>query len=325
MRGGRAMSMTTASPSLLDVLPPVRGRYSENVSLANITWFRVGGPAEVMFRPVDHDDLVAFLKAKSPEIPVTVLGVGSNVLVRDGGIAGVVVRLGRGFAEISINDDLVTASAAALDVNVAQTCTVAGIGGLEFLCGVPGTIGGALRMNAGAYGREMVDVTLSATAVDPQGEVHSLTCAELGFGYRSSGVPANWIFTAARFQGVPSQPQAIAERMAKIRAAREASQPIRNRTGGSTFANPGGPRNGDKAWELIERAKCRGLRVGGATVSDKHCNFLVNTGNATASDIERLGEDVRQRVAAATGVTLRWEIQRLGEPSPRSAANRDAR
>ena len=302
-----------ARSRLLDRLPAVRGRYSVDVALANITWFRVGGRAEVMFRPADLADLADFLGKKPRGVPVTVLGVGSNVLIRDGGIRGVVVRLGRGFVGIAIARGRVRAGAGALDANIAETCAAAGVEGLEFLCGVPGTLGGALRMNAGAYGREIVDVVVAATAVDGGGAVHELSPAQLDLGYRRSGVPADWIFVEAVLQGRVGDAMTIAERMATIRVAREASQPIRTRTGGSTFANPGGPGAGEKAWELIERAGCRGLRVGGAAVSDKHCNFLVNTGAATAADIERLGEEVRRRVVATTGIDLRWEIQRLGE------------
>lgn len=305
--------MTRERSRPLDHLPTVRGRYSKDVSLANITWFRVGGRADVMFRPADPADLADFLAKKPRDVPITVLGVGSNVLIRDGGIRGVVVRLGRGFVGIDISGDRARAGAGALDVNIAETCAAAGIEGLEFLCGVPGTLGGALRMNAGAYGREIVDVVVTATAVDGRGAVHELSPAQLDLGYRRSGVPADWIFVEAVLQGRTSDATTIAERMAAIRAAREASQPIRTRTGGSTFANPAGPGDGEKAWRLIERAGCRGLRIGGAALSEKHCNFLINTGDATAAEIERLGEEVRRRVVATTGIDLRWEIQRLGE------------
>ncbi len=303
--------------SLLDRLPPVRGRLTENAALAGITWFRVGGPAEVMFRPADRDDLVAFLAAKPADVPVTVIGVASNLLVRDGGIPGAVIRLGRAFADIAVSGTRVEAGAAALDLNVARTAAEAGVAGLEFLCGVPGTIGGALRMNAGAYGREMKDVTVAAEALDARGGAHRLSPAELGFTYRHSAVPEDWIFLSATLEGRAGAPETILARMHEIQTARESSQPIRTRTGGSTFANPSDPQaEGRKAWQLIDLAGCRGLRRGGAMVSEKHCNFLINTGTATASDIEGLGEEVRRRVFEATGVSLEWEIRRVGLPGP---------
>jgi len=296
---------------LIDRLPPVRGRYAENVSLSAITWFRVGGPAEVLFRPADEADLAAFLAAKPDDVPVTVLGVGSNLLVRDGGVEGVVVRLGRAFARLEAAGEEISAGAGALDTNVARAALEAGIGGMEFLSGVPGTIGGALRMNAGAYGGEMKDVVVSARAVAPDGVVHELGGEELGFSYRRCAAPKEWTFLSARLRGVPAAREVIAGRMDEIRARRETTQPIRTRTGGSTFANP----EGAKAWELIDRAGCRGLAVGGAMVSEQHCNFLINTGTATAADLEALGEEVRRRVFAATGVRLEWEIDRIGIPA----------
>jgi UDP-N-acetylmuramate dehydrogenase len=298
--------------SLLEHLPQVRGRYAENVPLAPITWFRAGGPAEVMFRPADTDDLAAFIAAKPVDVAITVLGVGSNLLVRDGGIPGVVVRLGRGFAGITaVNAEILEAGAAALDVNVARMALESGIGGLEFLSGIPGTIGGALRMNAGAYGSEIEGVLVSARAVDGIGGIRDLAAADLGFAYRSCAVPADWIFVGAVLRGHRGDPQAIGRRMQAIRNARESTQPIRSRTGGSTFANPPGA----KAWELIERAGCRGLAINGAKVSEQHCNFLINTGAATAADLEALGEEVRRRVLAETGVVLSWEIHRVGVPA----------
>ena len=295
---------------LIDRLPPVRGRLTAGASLANITWFRVGGLAEVMFRPADRDDLIAFLAAKPAGVPVTVVGVGSNLLVRDGGVPGVVIRLGKGFADIAVRDGRLITGAAALDINVAVAAREAGLAGLEFLSGVPGTIGGALRMNAGAYGAEVVDVAAAAEAIDPLGGVHRLDPPQLGLTYRRCAVPDDWIFVGAEFVGWRDEPSAIAGRMADIHARREASQPIRTRTGGSTFANP----PGHKAWELIERAGCRGLRRGGALVSEKHCNFLINTGSATAADLEELGEQVRARVLANSGIALDWEIRRIGVP-----------
>ncbi len=302
------MTSRKRRPGLVEQLPPVRGRYAENVPLAGTTWFRVGGPAEVMFRPADLDDLTHFLKAKPREVPVTVIGVASNLLVRDGGIEGVVIRLARGFSAIDVEDSTVRAGAMALAVNVALTSRDAGIAGLEFLRGVPGTIGGTLRMNAGAYGREIADVLIGVEAVDPSGRVHALSCRDMGFGYRRSSVPEGWIFTAAKLRGQPGERSEIMARMAKIDVAREESQPLRARTGGSTFLNP----EGAQAWELIDKAGCRGLRRGGAMVSEKHCNFLINCCSATAADLEALGEEVRRRVAEATGVTLEWEIRRIG-------------
>jgi UDP-N-acetylmuramate dehydrogenase len=302
------MAARHLGPSLIDRLPAVRGRYSANVPLAPITWFRVGGPAEVVFRPADEDDLAGFLAARPADVPVTVLGVGSNLLVRDGGVPGVVIRLGRAFAAVDAAGDRVTAGAAALDANVAYAARDAGIAGLEFLSGIPGTIGGALRMNAGAYGSEMGDVVVNARVIDDGGRRRDLAAADLGFGYRRCGMADSVIFLAATLAGVPGDAVSIQRQIEEIRAAREATQPIRARTGGSTFANPDGAR----AWELIDRAGCRGLVRGGAQVSEKHCNFLVNRGGATAADLEGLGEEVRRRVLAATGVRLEWEIRRIG-------------
>ena len=303
------MAARRASERLIDRLPPVRGRLSADAPLAPITWFRVGGAAEVMFRPADIEDLAAFLAAKPAEVPVTVIGVASNLLVRDGGVKGVVVRLGRGFVEIEARDGAVEAGAGALDLNVALTAQQTGLAGLEFMSGIPGTIGGGLRMNAGAYGREFKDVLLEAVALDAKGGRHALPVSALGLSYRHCGVPEDWIFVAARFAGSGGDPVEIGRRMAEIQAAREASQPIRARTGGSTFANP----PGHKAWELIDRAGCRGLRIGGAEISEKHANFLINTGGASAADLEALGEEVRRRVRESSGVTLHWEIRRIGE------------
>ncbi len=295
---------------LIDRLPAVRGRYTEAADLSRVTWFKVGGPAEVMFRPLDAEDLMAFLAAKPADVPVTVLGVGSNLLVRDGGIDGVVIRLGRGFTEIKTEGTTVMAGAAALDLNVAIAARSAGIAGLEFLSGIPGLIGGALRMNAGAYGREMTNVTVAAEAVDAQGKLHKLNYADLGFTYRHSAIAEDWIFTSATLQGEAGDPAAIQARMDEIQKARAETQPLRTPTGGSTFKNP----DGYKAWQLVDQAGCRGLRMGGAQVSELHCNFLINTGDATAADIESLGEEVRRRVFAQSGVTLEWEIKRIGKP-----------
>jgi UDP-N-acetylmuramate dehydrogenase len=302
------MAAATYGAHLIDRLPKVRGRLTADAPLAQVTWFRVGGPAEVMFRPADVDDLSAFLAAKPADVPVTVLGVASNLLVRDRGIKGVVVRLGRGFVEIEANGDTITAGAGALDFNVALTARDAGIAGLEFLSGIPGTVGGGLRMNAGAYGSEFKDVLESATALDATGARHDLAVAALHLGYRHCGVPEDWTFVGARFSGKAGDKLAIARRMAEIQEAREQSQPIRAKTGGSTFANP----PGHKAWQLVDEAGCRGIRRGGAMVSDKHANFLINAGHATAAEIEGLGEEVRARVLAKTGITLEWEIRRVG-------------
>jgi UDP-N-acetylmuramate dehydrogenase len=305
------------SGALIDRLPVVRGRLTADAPIGPLTWFRVGGPAEVLFRPADPDDLAEFLAATPRDIPVIVIGVGSNLLVRDGGILGVVIRLGRGFAEITPKaEGEVCTGAGALDLNVALTAAEAGVAGLEFLSGIPGTVGGGFRTNAGAYGSEFKDLLVSAEAVDRCGKVHRATPTELGLSYRHSEVPEDWIFTGAVFRGTPGDRAAIAERLAEIQAAREASQPIRARTGGSTFANP----PGHKAWELIDRAGCRGLSRGGATVSEKHANFLINTGGATAADLEGLGEDVRRRVYDHCGIMLEWEIRRIGEPAAGMAA-----
>ena len=305
------MAARRASDRLIERLPPVRGRLTENVPLAPITWFRAGGAAEIMFRPADVDDLAGFLARKPADVPVTVIGVASNLLVRDGGVDGVVIRLGRGFVDIRIDGATVEAGAGALDLNVALACREAGVAGLEFMSGIPGTVGGGLRMNAGAYGREFKDVLRQAVALDAAGSKHVLPVAALGLAYRHSEVAEDWILVQAVFAGGPGDAAAIGRRMGEIQAARESSQPIRARTGGSTFANP----PGHKAWELIDRAGCRGLARGGAMVSEKHANFLINTGTATAADLEGLGEDVRRRVRETCGVTLEWEIRRIGRPA----------
>lgn len=316
-----------AAERLINRLPVVRGRYGENVPLAPITWFRVGGPAEVMFRPADVDDLAKFLAERPVDVPVTVLGVASNVLVRDGGVPGVVIRLGRQFAQVGVVDgDCVQAGAAAMDVNVARVARDAGLAGLEFLSGIPGTVGGALRMNAGAFGTEMKDVVVAAEAVDGDGRFHRLSLEELGFAYRSCAIDATWVFISSHLRVRPDDAAAIGARMDSIRERREQSQPTRVRTGGSTFTNPSVVKLTDeglsdggaatmKAWQLIDAAGCRGLACGGAVVSPKHCNFLVNTGSATAADLEDLGEEVRRRVRERFGVELHWEIRRIGMPA----------
>jgi UDP-N-acetylmuramate dehydrogenase len=297
-----------APDHLIHRLPPVRGRLTADAPLAGITWFRVGGPAEVLFRPADAQDLAAFLAACPADIPLTVIGVASNLLVRDGGVPGVVIRLGRGFADVAVDGALVTTGAAALDLNVALACRDAGVTGLEFLSGIPGTIGGALRMNGGAYGRELSDVVVSATALDRAGTLHRLDRDGLGLSYRHCALPEDWIFTGAVLRGETGEPAVIDRRIQEIATARADTQPVRARTGGSTFANP----PGHKAWQLIDRAGCRGLTVGGAQVSEKHCNFLLNLGAATAADLENLGEEVRRRVFETSGIELRWEIRRIG-------------
>jgi UDP-N-acetylmuramate dehydrogenase len=296
---------------LIDRLPPVRGTLTADAPLDRETWFKVGGPAEVLFRPADRDDLADFLRARPTDVPVTVVGFGSNMLVRDGGVAGVVIRMGREMAGIEVDGDEISAGAGASDPAVAAAARDAGLTGLEFLSGIPGTIGGALRMNAGAYGGEIKDVLVSCKAIDPQGRLHKLSADEMGFSYRRCAVPEVWIFTSAVLRGTPGDRDAIAARMAEIRAAREETQPMRTRTGGSTFQNP----PGEKAWELVDRAGCRGLAVGGAMVSEKHTNFLINTGDATAADIEALGEEVRRRVRENSGIDLHWEIRRVGLPA----------
>ncbi len=290
-------------------LPPVRGRLEANAALADLSWFRVGGAAEVLFTPADEADLAAFLKATPVDIPVTVIGVGSNLLVRDGGVAGVVIRLGRGFAEVTAEDGYrIRAGAAALDVRVARFAQEKSIDALTFLRGIPGTIGGALRMNAGAYGGETRDVLVEARAVDRSGNVHVLSNADMKYTYRHSGAAEDLVFSQALLQGRTGEPQAIAAAMDKITASREATQPVKSRTGGSTFKNP----PGHKSWQLIDAAGLRGLAIGPAKVSELHCNFLINEGGATAAQIEELGETIRARVQANSGVDLDWEIKRIG-------------
>jgi UDP-N-acetylmuramate dehydrogenase len=295
--------------ALLRRLPSVRGRLEPNRPLADLTWFRVGGPAEVLFTPTDADDLAAFLAQTPDDVPVTVIGVGSNLLVRDLGVPGVVIRLGRGFGDLALaGEERIRAGAAVPDVRVARFALEHGIDGLTFLRGIPGTIGGALRMNAGAHGGETRDILVEAEGVDRQGRRHVLSNADMGFSYRVCRAPAGMIFTAALLQGRPGNREEIARQMEAVTEAREAAQPIRSRTGGSTFKNP----PGGKAWQLIDAAGMRGHRIGGAHVSTMHCNFLINEGEATAADIERLGEMVRRRVHESSGVMLDWEIKRIG-------------
>ncbi len=304
------MAHVDVTSDLAALMPELRGSMTANASLRDITWFRVGGPAQVLFRPADEADLSYFLTHLPHDIPVQVIGLGSNLLVREGGLKGVVIRLGRGFSTITVEDGsrLCTGSAVP-DVQVARAAADAGIAGLAFYRGIPGAIGGALRMNAGAHGGETKDVLLEARAVDRSGNVHVLTNADMGFSYRHSGIPHSWIFTQALFQGEAGDPAKIREEMEAVAAYREQHQPTRERTGGSTFKNP----PGHSAWKLVDEAGCRGVRVGGAMVSEKHCNFLINNNEATAADIETLGETVRERVKATSGIELQWEIIRIGE------------
>ena len=302
------MTFPDIIPKLQADMPKLAGRLLANQTLADLAWFRVGGPAQAMFMPDSEDDLSYFLSKLPADIPVLVIGLGSNLIVRDGGVPGVVIRLGRGFNVVTVHDTRVHAGTAVPDVKVARAASDAGIAGLSFFRGVPGAVGGALRMNAGAYGGEAKDVLVYATGVARNGDLVTYTNEEMGFSYRHSGVPDDVIFTTALFEGKAGDRAAIAAEMDKITEAREATQPIKSRTGGSTFKNP----PGHKAWQLIDAAGCRGLTVGGAQVSDLHCNFLLNLGTATAKDIETLGETVRERVQANSGVTLEWEIKRIG-------------
>jgi len=317
------MAAEKSTVKLIDRLPKVRGRLIEDASLAKLTWFRVGGPAEVLFRPADVDDLAQFLAATPKDIPITVLGVGSNLLVRDGGVPGVVIRLGEPFAKLDMSGGEIVAGAGISNLKLANATRDAGIAGFEFLSGIPGSLGGSLRMNAGAYGAEIADVTVSVEALDRAGGRHTFTVGEMGFSYRHASAPDDLIFIAASLRGQAGDPAAIGERMTRIQTEREETQPVKTPTGGSTFVNP----QGHKAWQLVDRAGCRGLTRGGAMVSEKHTNFLVNTGNATAADIEGLGEEVRRRVFAQSGVALEWEIRRIGvaaDTTPHLVDNGDA-
>jgi UDP-N-acetylmuramate dehydrogenase len=292
----------------LDILPKVRGTYTEKAPLKDLVWFRAGGAADILFRPADVDDLCAFMAEKPADLPVSVIGVGSNLLIRDGGIPGVVIRLPSVFGRIEpVGDVQLRAGAAALDAAVARAAADAGIEGMEFLRGIPGTIGGALTMNAGCYGRELKDIFVEAHAVDSHGSLLTLSPSDMGFTYRHSR-PAGVVYVDVLLKGTPGVPDVIRERMHVLVEQRESTQPVKAKTGGSTFTNP----PGRKAWQLIDEAGCRGLMRGAAQVSEKHCNFLINTGNATAADIEGLGEDVRARVKAKSGVQLEWEIKRVG-------------
>jgi len=300
---------------LLDRLPAVRGRLQATAPLASWAWMRVGGPAEVLFRPADIADLQAFLEGTPADIPVLPVGVASNLLIRDGGVDGVVVRLGGVLKAVRTDGTRLTAEAGALDRSVAVAAAQAGIAGLEFFVGIPGTIGGAVRMNAGAFGGETGDRLVAIRALDRDGVMHEVPAAELGLAYRRSALPDDWIVVEATFAGEAGEPAAIRARMDAIKAERAAAQPLSVATGGSTFKNP----EDGSAWRLVDAAGCRGLREGGAVVNEKHCNFLVNTGDATAADLETLGETVRERVRATSGIGLEWEIKRVGRLAPEVA------
>jgi UDP-N-acetylmuramate dehydrogenase len=302
------MTFPDLTPDLKSRMPELRGRLLANQPLAELTWFRVGGPAQVLFMPEDESDLAYFLQNLPAAIPVVVIGLGSNLIVRDGGMPGVVIRLGRGFNDVVVEGLRIRAGTAVPDAKVARAAQEAGIAGLAFLRGIPGGIGGALRMNGGAYGRETRDALIEARGVDRNGNIRVYSNADLHYTYRHCGAPEDVIFTQALFEGQAGDRAAIAAEMEKITESREATQPIKSRTGGSTFKNP----QGHKAWQLIDAAGCRGLVVGDAQVSEMHCNFLINRGQASAADIETLGETVRTRVKANSGVTLEWEIKRIG-------------
>jgi UDP-N-acetylmuramate dehydrogenase len=302
-------AVTTLIADLAATMPELRGRLLENQSLAELTWFRVGGPAQALFMPEDEADLAYFLAHLPDSIPLTVIGLGSNLIVRDGGVPGVVIRLGRGFNAVTIESgERVRAGAAVPDLKVARAAQEAGISGLAFLRGIPGAIGGALRMNGGAYGRETKDALIEARGIDRRGRLRVLTLADMHYAYRHCGAPDDIFFTQALFQGSTGDRSAIAAEMDGITQSREATQPIKSRTGGSTFKNP----PGQKAWQVIDAAGCRGLQIGDAQVSTLHCNFLINLGAATAADIESLGETVRARVKRSSGIDLEWEIKRIG-------------
>lgn len=302
------MMATQQVSSLMNDVPAVRGKLQMHAPLNKLTWFRVGGAADILFTPEDSDDLACFLKRIPFDMPIIPLGVGSNLLIRDGGIEGAVIRFGKKFAQITVDGNEIIAGAGAPDIAVAGAARDASLSGVEFLRGIPGTIGGAVKMNAGAYGAELSDVLISAEMMDRQGERHILSGDDLGFSYRHSSLSDDMICLSVRLKGVPGQKSKIEKRMQDIADAREESQPLRTRTGGSTFKNP----EGIKAWSLIDGAGCRGLQIGGAMVSEKHCNFLINCGDATAQDIEDLGEEVRRRVMNSCGINLQWEIRIIG-------------
>lgn len=295
--------------SVCYAMPPVRGKLTHGAPLAPLVWFKSGGSAEWLFEPADVDDLQNFLFALDPSVPVMALGLGSNLIVRDGGVSGVVVRLGKAFAKVTKVDDVtLDCGAGASGILVSSTARDNGMAGMEFLRSIPGTVGGFVRMNGGAYGGEVKDILVDCDVVLRNGDLVTLPLDDLHYSYRHSELPEGAIVVAARFRGQPGDPAAIQAEMDRISASREASQPLRSKTGGSTFKNP----DGQKAWALVDEAGCRGLQIGGAQVSEKHTNFLINTGDATSADIEELGEEVRGRVKAKSGVELQWEIQRVG-------------
>jgi len=306
--------------SLIEQLPKIRGRYTDNAPLGAKGWFRCGGTAEVLFKPADLDDLQAFIQKCPADIPVHVFGALSNTIIRDGGLKGVTIRLGREFSKIDVDGDKITAGALALDANVANVAAENGVGGLEFLSGIPGTIGGAVKMNAGCYGTETKGVMVEVTILNRDGEIVTVKPKDLDMSYRHTNVTAGQIVINATFKGVQENADDVKKRITEIKEKREQSQPIREKTGGSTFANPSlddlakaGVAEGTKVWQLIDEAGGRGLKVGGAQMSVKHCNFMLNTGGATASDLENLGEQVRKNVADMHNIALRWEIRRMGE------------
>ncbi len=311
-----------------DILPPVQGRYSENAPLGLKSWFACGGNAEILFKPKDKEDLQIFLQNCPEHIPISIFGAMSNVIIRDGGIKGVVIRLGREFSSIKIEDDIVNAGALALDANVAIKTAEAGLGGLEFFSGIPGSIGGALKMNAGCYGVETKDVLVECEAIDGKGNSHILMPENMNMTYRHTQIPDDYIFLSAKFKGVKETPDIVQNRITEIKNKREDAQPIREKTGGSTFANPSANdlegaelATDTKVWQLIDKIGGRGLTIGGAQMSEKHCNFMLNTGDASASDLENLGEEIKNRVLERFGITLRWEIKRVGEYRSKESAN----
>ena len=290
-------------------IPSIRGRLSTNILMSSLTWFQVGGPAQLLFNPADEDDLIYFLKSIPADLEVNYVGLGSNLIVRDGGIPGVVIKLGKGFHKIELEKDVCLRVGAGMpDVKVSRAAAENSLSGFEFLRGIPGSIGGALRMNAGAHGSEIKDIFIEARAIDRQGNLHVLNSEDMGFSYRHCNVPKDWIFTECVLKGTPGNRAKISELMEEVANYRETHQPIKSRTGGSTFKNP----NGQSAWKLVDQAGCRGLQIGGAQVSEMHCNFLINTGQATADDLETLGETVRERVRAISDIELQWEIRRIG-------------
>jgi UDP-N-acetylmuramate dehydrogenase len=296
---------------LISKLPNIRGSYRSNADLSKTNWFRVGGVAEVLFRPQDEEDLSLFLKNFDKKIPLTILGIGSNIIIKDGGIKGVVIKLGAEFAKISYQDEVIKAGAACLCSNAALYSKNSAIGNLEFLTGIPGSIGGAVAMNAGCYGGDISQILIGATAIDYDGNLFNLNNEDFGFYYRGSKIAKKFIFTSAKFKGIKSNPELIATKITNYNHQRQLTQPIKSQTGGSTFKNP--INYSKKAWQLIDEAGCRGLQIGGAQMSKKHCNFMINTGNASASDLIKLGEEVRRRVKEKSGIELEWEIKILGQ------------